>query len=180
MNFEIKHGLILAAIGLTLMLACYFMNVTLFGSFYIIGAIAVGKIYLVYAGLLKRKQSTDGFLDYGTAFKTLFMIGLISGALGLIIGPVLFNNNEKLMTEFKEYKEASGEFGFKLGAVLGGMSEEEAALKAKERKGEPTDNPMDFEDPFAYNLIPFNLLNIVIGAIFWALIIAIFIKKSPS
>lgn len=183
MKFELIHGVILAVISFIIMVAFYFGGISFFSGTFFLLSTAVHVAYLVYAGLLKRKEGVDGFLDYGTAFKSIFIISLLAGVIGGLASCLAFSDNDKIKQDFQTYTVESGQMGFKLGAMMSGKSAEEAEVAAKEREGEikeKSSSMFEIEDPFSFDTFIFGMVTTVFYSLIWGLIISIFVRKNPT
>ncbi len=90
-NHALKHGIILGAISIVIIVLCYVVDISIMVSFKFIGLmLVVGLGYVIYAGINFRSEG-DGFLSYGKAYQHGFMVLAISGVVGTIFGIILYH-----------------------------------------------------------------------------------------
>lgn len=181
MKFEFVHGLIFGLLSLASIGIYILMDVNLFNPVTSLIATIVTFGFLIYAGLKKRKLE-GGYLDYGSAVKSIFIIALVGSIISGVGTTALLADSEKAKQDFVELSTKSSEFGYKLGAKMSGASEEEAALKLEEAKekrgGDLSKGQMDY--PFSWSALPLSLVMNLFMVLFYSLLIALFVRKNPA
>jgi len=90
MNHALKHGTILGAISIIIVVVCYVVDISAMASFKFIGLmLLIGLGYVIYSGINFRSEG-DGFLAYGKAFQHGFIVLAVSGVIGTIFGIILY------------------------------------------------------------------------------------------
>ena len=91
MNHNLKYGLFYGFISIAITVAIIFIDYTLFTSSWIsFISIVIGVVILVVAGLELRKEQ-GGFLSFGKAFQSTFIIYLIATVISLSYTALQFN-----------------------------------------------------------------------------------------
>lgn len=90
-NHALKHGMILGAISVVIVVLCYVVDFSIMVSFKFLALmLVIGLGYVIYAGINFRSEG-DGFLSYGKAFQHGLMVLAISGVVGTIFGMILYH-----------------------------------------------------------------------------------------
>lgn len=89
-NHALKHGMILGAISIVIVVLFYVIDSSIMVSFKFLGLmLVVGLGYVIYAGINFRSEG-DGFLSYGKAYQHGFLALAVSGVIGTIFGIILY------------------------------------------------------------------------------------------
>ncbi len=183
MNNTVKLGLILAAISLiSTLLYRYVIGFDFMLSWK--SGLASFLIMIVITILLARKMLRDPEgerLGYGEAVKKLFLAYLISTVIGVLAGAALFSNDQEMKDTFKEFNIATQESGMRMGASIAGASEAdiEAQLEQHREKVASGEIPLPTYQ-YAWSNLPLALFSSAVGAIFLALLLALFVKEKET
>ncbi len=172
MKLEIKYGLILFAIMLIPTMAFIFFDFNIFSGLSLWGSMLFTLVFLVFAGIQKRK-SLGGYMDYGQAFKTIFLVSIISAVPSVIVSSMVYANNPKAKVMLSEYGKSSNDWVAGMMSKVTGESKEEILLKM--------DQDQEKQDEELSSLSTVTMLfGAVLNSLIYALILSVFVKKKPK
>jgi len=172
MKLEIKYGLILFGIAIIPTLGFLFFDMNPLSGPVMWGSMLVTFIFLVFAGIQKRK-SLGGYMDFGQAFKTIFLVALISSIPSAFVGYFTLIDNPKADALMQEYGKSSGDWIAGMQSKITGESKEEILLKMEQEN----ENLGSEKPSFGIGTMLFGS---ILNSLLYALVLSVFVKKKPK
>ncbi|MCC5943985.1 MAG: DUF4199 domain-containing protein [Bernardetiaceae bacterium] len=168
MSALLKYGLILGLASVIITITSWLLGASfmLSGATFLLG---VGALALSVYFAIRIRNEGSGFMRYGEAFKTVFLLLLISAAITSVFSFLLFNVIDPSFED--EMKQATIEKVRDMAALMGDATLEDAMIEEAEKE---LDTPMyglsNVLKGFAYSAVAYALL---------ALLLAFAVKKDP-
>lgn len=171
------YGLILTAITLisnSLLAPGATLNWTSIGI-----VMLISIVILIVLGRKILRTDEIPSLGYGEALKYLFPAAILGLVLNMIVGTLLYQNNEEFKQAFVDFQAKSTESGMRLGMELAGADDASIEIQLEKNREQTIQQAKDAY-PFEFAKLPLNILSSIFNGLFYALLASIFVKYKGS
>ena len=111
----------------------------------------------------------------------MFIAYLISTVIGVFTGAALFSKDEDMKEAFTELQIQSQETGIRLGASIAGASEADIEVEIEQLRDRIESGETQLPTyQYAWSNLPMALFSSAIMSIFFALLLALFVREKES